>query len=309
MEGIIVGIVQALIIVAIAPLISGFARWFRSKMHSRRGPSVLQDYYDIAKLFKRQDISPECSSFVHRLMPILFFGVTLVLAFGIPMITRVSPIAEVSDIILIIYLLAIPRFFFALASLDSGDVYASTGGVRELLVGVLVEPSMMLALIVAALATGTTSLSVMGVETATLGVNCPFAFAVAGIAFACACYVELGKVPFDMAEAEQEIQEGPLQEYSGPSLALVKMAMAMKQIIVVSWFLAIFIPWGSAVDMSFASLAVGLVVWLVKLFVCFFLAGIFENSVMRTRYHNLGKPTWTIVGISVCAFVLFLVGV
>ncbi len=309
MEGIIVGIVQALIIVLIAPLVSGFARWLRSKMHSRKGPSILQDYYDIAKLFKRQDISPECSSPVHRLMPVIFLGVVLALAFGIPMITRVAPITELSDIILILYMLAIPRFFFALASLDTGDVYASTGGVRELIVGVLVEPSLMLALIVCAIVTQTTSLSVMGLSTATLAINSPFAFAVAGIAFACACYVELGKVPFDMAEAEQEIQEGPLQEYSGPSLAIIKMAMAMKQIIVVSWFIAIFVPWGSAIDMSIAGLAIGLVVWLVKLFICFFLAGIFENSVMRTRYFNLGKPTWAIFGVSLCAFVLCLVGV
>ncbi len=308
-QGLLLGIFQALILVIVSPFFSGLTRWFRARMHSRKGPSIMQDYYDIAKLFKRQDVHPECSSFVHKITPILFFGVMLVLACGVPMLTRLAPITALGDIILIIYLLALPRFFFSLAAIDSGDAYASAGGVRELLVGVLVEPSMMLALIVAALATGTTAVSGMGFVSGNMAVTSPISFAVAGVAFALACYVELGKVPFDMAEAEQEIQEGPLSEYSGPSLAIIKMAMAMKQVVVISWFFAIFIPWGSAVEMTIPALLLGLIVWLLKVFVSFIICGFIENGMIRVRYKNLGKSTWAIVGLAACAFVLFLVGI
>ena len=124
---IIIALVQALLLVLLAPLVSGSARWLRAKMHTRKGPSILQDYYDIAKLFRRQDVHPKDSSFVHKLMPPLFMGVLLVLAMGIPMITMASPIAWLGDIILVLYLLALPRFFFSLSAIDSSDAYAGIG--------------------------------------------------------------------------------------------------------------------------------------------------------------------------------------
>ncbi len=309
LTNIIVGVVQALIVVAISPFISGFSRWLRAKMHSRRGPSVWQDYYDIAKLFKREDVHSAESSFVHRFTPILFIACMLALAFGVPMIMTTSPIPVLGDIILVIYLLALSRFFFSLCAIDSGDTYAGLGGVRELLVGVLIEPAMMLSLIVVALATGTTYLGGMGVMIQGLYASCPVGIAVSGVAFAVACYVELGKIPFDLAEAEQELQEGPLSEYSGPSLAMMKIAMAMKQVIIVSWFFAIFCPWGSALEPTVAALAIGLVVWLVKVFVFFLVCGLIENALMRVRYKFLGSKTWAIVGLSACAFLLCILGI
>ena len=309
LTNIIVAVVQALIVVAIAPFISGFSRWLRAKMHSRRGPSIWQDYYDIAKLFKREDVHSAESSFVHRFTPVLFFACMLALTFGIPMITTTSPIPVLGDIILIIYLLALSRFFFSLCAIDSGDTYAGLGGVRELLVGVLIEPAMMLSLVVVALACQSTYLGGMGYVVQSLTVSSPVAVAVAGVAFAVACYVELGKIPFDMAEAEQEIQEGPLSEYSGPSLALIKMGMSMKQIIVVSWFMAIFCPWGSAMDVTVMSFIIGLVCWFVKVFVFFFVCGLVENALIRVRYKFLGGKTWAIVGLSACAFLLCILGI
>ena len=167
----------------------------------------------------------------------------------------------------------------------------------------------MLSLIVVALATGTTYLGGMGLMVQGLYVTSPVGVAVAGVAFAVACYVELGKIPFDLAEAEQELQEGPLSEYSGPSLALMKIAMAMKQIIIVSWFFAIFCPWGSAAELTVASLAIGLLCWFVKVFVFFLVCGLIENALMRVRYKFLGGKTWAIVGLSACAFLLCILGI
>lgn len=304
-----IGVAQIIVLMLIAPFFSGFSRWMRAKMHSRRGPSIMQDYYDIAKLFKREDVHSAESSFVHRITPILFFACMLALTFGIPMISIASPIPALGDIILIIYLLALSRFFFSLCAIDSGDTYAGLGGVRELLVGVLIEPAMMLALIAVAIVTQSTSIGVMGYAIEKLSVVSPVGVVLAGVAFAVACYVELGKIPFDLAEAEQELQEGPLSEYSGPSLALMKMGMAMKQIVVVSWFLAIFCPWGAALDASIVSLLIGLVSWFAKVFVFFFICGVIENGLMRVRYKFLGSKTWAIVGLSACAFLLCILGI
>ncbi|ACU93828.1 formate hydrogenlyase subunit 4 [Cryptobacterium curtum DSM 15641] len=309
MTEIIIAIVQAVLLTLLAPLFSGTARWMRAKMHTRRGPSPLQDYYDLIKLIKRQDLHTKDSSFVSRLMPPLFLGSMLILACGMPMITRLSPVPVLADIITIIYLLALPRFFFALAGVDSSDAYAGVGGIRELLVGVLVEPSMMLALFVAALACGTTNVGLMGAQIAEGNVTSPIAVVIAGVAFAMACYIELGKLPFDAAEAEQEIQEGPLQEYSGTSLSMVKLSMSMKQILVISWFVAIFLPFGSAATLAPMDLLVGAVLFLVKITVIGLICSIFENVVARVRWKLTGRQTWTVVGVAVMALVFVVLGI
>lgn len=309
MEAIVIAIIQALLVLLLAPLFSGVSRWFRAKMHSRKGPGIMQDYYDLAKLFKREDVHSAESSFVHKYTPILYIACMLCLAMGVPMLLAYSPIYAFGDIILVIYMLALSRFFFSLAAIDSGDTYAGLGGVRELIVGVLIEPAMMLSLIVVAVATGFTNLGLVGLSIQGLMATCPVAVVVAGVAFAIACYVELGKIPFDMAEAEQEIQEGPLSEYSGPSLALMKLGMSMKQIIVVSWFFAAFLPFGAAVNADPVSILIGFVVWIVKLTVFFGICGFIENALIRTRYKFLGNKTWAIVGLSACAFLLCVLGI
>jgi hydrogenase-4 component C len=309
MTEIIIACFQVVLLVVLAPLVSGLTRWLRAKMHTRQGPPILQDYYDLIKLFKRQDLHTKESGFVHRLMPPLFFGTMLLLAMGLPMVARFSPMPFLADIILIIYLLALPRFFFALSAIDSGSSYAGVGGIRELMIGVLVEPAMMLALFVAALSAGSTNVGVISESVGSLTASHPTTVIIAGIAFAIACYIELAKLPFDLAEAEQELQEGPLAEYSGPSLALAKMAMSMKQVIVVSWFLAIFLPFGAAADTSVLSLAIGLAAYLLKLAVVFFICSIFENIVSRVRFKLLGRQTWAVFGISVFAFVFWILGV
>ena len=256
----------------------------------------------------RQDIHTADSSFVSRLMPPLFMGSCLVVAFGMPMISRMSPVPVLADIITIIYLMALPRFFFALAAVDSSSAYSGIGGIRELIIGVLVEPSMMFALFVAALATGTTNVGVMGTVVGAGMAQTPVALIVAGIAFAVACYFELGKLPYDAAEAEQEIQEGPLQEYSGASLAMIKVGMGIKQIVVISWFVAIFLPFGSAADTSLVSLAIGVVVFIAKVAVIGFVASVIENIVARVRWIYISRQTWVVVGIALIAVVFSILG-
>ena len=305
----VIAILQCLLLVALAPLVSGLSRWMRAKMHTRKGPPIMQDYYDLAKLFKRQDLQLESSTFISRIMPALFLGTILVIACGVPMITRFSPIPVLGDVITIIYLMALPRFFFALAGVDRSNPYAGVGSVRELLIGVLVEPSMMLALLATAMITTTMNVGEMGMMISTLSVPYPVATVMAAIAFGASCYIELGKLPYDMAEAEQELQEGPLAEYSGPSFAIIKLALSCKQLLVVSLFMSIFLPFGSAVELTPIALLIGLVVYLVKLFIAVEICAVIENTVSRVRYKYLGSQTWAVVGIALVAFVFVVIGI
>ena len=257
-------------------------RVIRAKMHNRRGPSIMQDYRDLAKLFARPESQSEDASFALRIMPPLFFAVAFMLAMGLPLFTAQSPIPVFGDAITIMYSLALARFFFALCGVDSSNAYAGIGGVRELLMSVLIEPSMLLALFAAALVCGSTDIATMGQHIMTGAIDAPVAVILAGIAFAIACYMELGKLPFDQAEAEQELQEGPLAELSGPSLAMAKLAMSMKQVLVVAWFCAIFVPWGEPAAVGIAAV-LGAVIFLVKCLIDFVVCGVIENSCSRSR--------------------------
>nr|VUD35261.1 formate hydrogenlyase subunit 4 [Raoultella sp. NCTC 9187] len=154
-----VALLQALVLFAAAPLLSGITRVARARLHNRRGPGVLQEYRDIIKLLGRQSIGPDASGWVFRLMPYVMVGVMLTIATALPVVTVDSPMAGLGDLITLIYLFAIARFFFAIAGLDTGSPFTAIGASREAMLGVLVEPILLLGLWVAAQVAGSTHIS------------------------------------------------------------------------------------------------------------------------------------------------------
>jgi hydrogenase-4 component C len=304
----ILALAQALLLLAFAPLFSGLTRVMRAKMHTRHGPGVLQDYRDILKLMRRQDIDPPASGFAFRSMPTVMIATLLTIAMALPILTRATPIPGLGDIITVIYLFAVVRFFFSLSGLDSGSSFAGIGASRELTLGVLVEPTLVLSMIVSALLARSTDVGAIGEAIATGNVTSIGAVMLAGVACCFASYFELGKLPYDMAEAEQELQEGPLTEYSGPSLALIKVAMSLKQLLILAFVFATFIPFGSATDSSFIGLATGLIAFVAKVTVVAVLLGIVENSVARARFKLTPRHSWFALGIASLAFVFYLTG-
>jgi hydrogenase-4 component C len=129
------------------------------------------------------------------------------------------------------------------------------------------------------------------------------------MAFAFAVFVEMGKLPFDVAEAEQELQEGPLTEYSGHSLAIMKWGLYMKQMILIALFLAIFFPFGSFSGLSFSGSALALIVFLLKVIFIYVIVAIFENSMARVRFMKASSVTWTALGAGILSFVFYLANV
>ncbi|TYA51126.1 respiratory chain complex I subunit 1 family protein [Aggregatibacter actinomycetemcomitans] len=304
----VLAIVQALILLALAPLFSGISRMIRARIQSRRGPGVLQDYRDIAKLMKRQNIWPDNAGAVSRIMPYVLISTVMVVAMSLPLFTCVSPFGAGSDLITVIYLFALFRFFFSIAGLDSNSTFSSLGASREVTLGVLVEPILMLAFLVIALIAGSTNFAVIGTQLADQSWQYPIATVVALVAAFFAVFIEMGKIPFDLAEAEQELQEGPLTEYSGPSLALLKIGLSLKSMVVAAIFVSVLLPFGSAQDFSISAVVFGAVFFFVKLLVVFVLACVFENTLSRTRFMLTGRLTVVGFGISVLAFVFYFTG-
>ncbi|STW79629.1 formate hydrogenlyase subunit 4 [Klebsiella michiganensis] len=159
-------------------------------------------------------------------------GVMLTIATALPVVTVDSPMAGLGDLITLIYLFAIARFFFAISGLDTGSPFTAIGASREAMLGVLVEPILLLGLWVAAQVAGSTHISSI---TDTI-YHWPVARTLPLILALCACafatFIEMGKLPFDLAEAEQELQEGPLSEYSGSGFGVLKWGISLKQLVV-----------------------------------------------------------------------------
>lgn len=304
----LLGLLQAVLLLLLAPLFSGISRMIRARIQSRRGPGVLQDYRDISKLLKRQNVLPENASWVSKVMPFVLISSVMVVAMSLPLFTRIAPLGAASDLITVVYLLALYRFFFSIAGLDSNSTFSGLGASREVTLGVLVEPILMLAFLVIALIAGSTNFAVMGSRLSEMYELYPIATIVAVVAAGFAVFIEMGKIPFDLAEAEQELQEGPLTEYSGPALALLKMGLSLKSIVVAAIFVSVLIPFGAADSLSTTTVLAGLAIFFVKLVIAFVLACVFENTLARTRFMLTGKLTVVGFGISVLAFVFYIAG-
>jgi len=164
----------------------------------------------------------------------------------------------------------------------------------------------LLGLWVAAQVAGTTHISAV---TATI-YHWPVAHSLTLILAMCACafatFIEMGKLPFDLAEAEQELQEGPLSEYSGAGFALLKWGISLKQLVVLQMFVGVFIPWGQMTSFSAPGLLLALVVAVVKLVPGVLIIALFENSMARLRVCATSRVTWAGFGFAFLAFVSLL---
>ncbi|MEH4662120.1 respiratory chain complex I subunit 1 family protein [Phytobacter diazotrophicus] len=298
---------QAAFLLALTPLFTGISRQIRARMHSRQGPGVLQDYRDLQKLLKRQEVAPASSGMMFRVMPWVLLSSMLVVAMTLPLFVRTSPFAGAGDLITLIYLFALFRFFFALSGLDTGSPFSGIGASRELTLGILVEPMLILSLLVLALLAGSTNIGAISTTLAAGWVS-PVATLLAMLACGFACFIEMGKIPFDVAEAEQELQEGPLTEYSGAGLALVKWGIGLKQMVMASLFLALFFPFGNAGSLTVGAMLLSLVITLVKLLVVFVIASVVENSLARGRFLLTHHLTWLGFSLAALSYVLWLTG-
>ncbi|WP_169764613.1 respiratory chain complex I subunit 1 family protein [Campylobacter mucosalis] len=297
MQTIFLMILQVVVIVLVAPLFDGMARKLRARLQSKQGSDIFQTYRDIAKLFKRSRTIPACSHWVFRWAPFFLFASSAAILAAIPITyNQHAEFGAYSDIFVILYLGALLRFIFGAASMDSGNPFAATGGGREQMLGVYVEPVMIMCLIVVMLVAKTSNLVAIQemVKTGVIGYQIP-AFAVASIAFLWCMYVETGRKPYDLAEAEQELQEGLLGEYAGSDLGLVQAALILKQFAMIGLFLTIFEPW------NFNNPFLALIIFVLKAGV-FYVAAVFIDN-FGPRFKMTSSLRKNAVGALAIAFV------
>lgn len=286
----ILELVQFLLVLAIAPLVTGVIRKAKARMQSRQGPSVLQPYRDLRKLLSKGSVVSNDASWLFNLAPYACLAAVGVAALLVPAVYA-GTFGFLGDLIVLIYLLAMMRFFMALAALDTGSAFGGMGSSREMYISSIVEPTMLLSIFAMALVAGTTSLASIAERIASSGLDLvsPALF-LAAAAFFIATLAENARLPFDNPSTHLEltmIHEAMLLEYSGKQLAVMEMASMTKLVIFLAILANVFFPWGIATDAAPLAVAVGLLLFVVKIVLLALVIALIESSISKMRLFRL----------------------
>jgi formate hydrogenlyase subunit 4 len=238
------GLANVVAVLLIAPLCEGVLRKITAILQSRRGPPLRQPYFDLLKLLGKEDIESGESPRLQRFVSRLSLGAILTVACFVPM-GFTAPMNGAGDIILVIYLLTLCGISTLLGGLAAGSTYSLLGIGREMMTMIMLEPLFAIALLVGAVHVGSFRLDAVlnGSVYAVQGI--PWSGLILLVVMVLSFQAFVQRMPFDIAEAETEIMEGPLVEYSGPKLALFKYAQMVRLVVHSGLFVALFVPWGS----------------------------------------------------------------
>ena len=240
---------EVLLAIALAPLFVGWIAQCRAWLQSRTAPPLVQPYRMLRKLFHKDVALAANATPLFRMTPYILFGSMVLAAAIIPSIATDLPFARVADAIALIGIFATARVFQSLAAMDIGTAFGTMGARREMMVGFLAEPALLMILFNAFLLSGSTALpSVVDAYSAgPLSINPSLTFA--GVAFVMVLLAENARIPIDNPATHLEltmIHEAMLLEYSARHLALVEWASSLKLFNYACIGFALFLPWGIA---------------------------------------------------------------
>ena len=249
--------------IALAPLLPGLVQHWKAGLQGRRGPTPLQPYRELRRLWGKSAVDVEGTGIVYRLAPSVAAGSVAVAVLLVPVASDAPDLGVGRDALVLAGLLALARFAVAASSWEVANGFALMGASRDLTIAVFVEAALVLALAVAALVSGTTDLVQMIAGTAGSAAWSGPALALGALAFALVVVAETGRQPVDNPDTHLEltmIHEGPLLEYAGRDLALLQWAAAARHWLALVLAAQIFLPHASDPRVQLALLPVLLVV-------------------------------------------------
>lgn len=286
-------VLQVVLLVAGAPLLSGVIRRTKVRLQSRRGAPILQPYRDLAKWWSKETVESEAGGPVARAVPAIALAAIVVAALLVPTVAGRAPLAGWGDLLAVVGLLALARFAMALGALDAGSAFGGMGSSRDVSIAALVEPAALLALLGVALRAGSTDLGriASGGSGEGLALLTP-AHLLAAAAFAVVVVAESGHYPVDNPDTHLELtmaHEGLLIEASGRRLALLSLAAHVKQALLIALFVATFLPSGVAVGDTPGPIALvdGAIFFVAKLLLAGILIALVDASVAKLRILRL----------------------
>jgi formate hydrogenlyase subunit 4 len=220
-------LLQAGGMLAAAPLLKAAIKKMKARLQNRQGPPLLQGYYDLAKLFRKECVRSETSSWVYVAGPRMYFATVVAATTLVPVLVAAAPLEATGGILLLVGTLALGRFALATAALDTGSPFGGMGASRDMTIGALAEPALMLGLFASALSVGTMNLGVLVRELVQQGPSWHPGDLLAFAGLFIIVIAETGRIPVDNPATHLEltmIHEAMVLEYAGPDLALVEWA-------------------------------------------------------------------------------------
>jgi formate hydrogenlyase subunit 4 len=278
---------QMLLVLLLAPLLTGLVRKVKARLLLRQGPSLIQPYRDLARLMRKEVVLAENASWLFRVIPYLIFAATWVAASLVPTFRTGLMFSWSADLIAIIALLGSARFFLALAGLDVGTSFGGIGSSREVMIASLAEPAMIMIVFTVALVAGSTQLSSMAAFLLSSEVGLRVSLGLALISLIMVAIAENARIPVDNPATHLEltmVHEAMVLEYSGRHLALIDLTASLKLLLYVSLIACLFTPWGLVSSgAGLGALAIGVGAYLAKLAVGGCLLAVFETSIAKMR--------------------------
>jgi formate hydrogenlyase subunit 4 len=281
------GLLQLLIVMLGSPMLVGVIRKAKARLQGRRGANVFQPYADLGKLFLKEPVVSENTSWIFRFTPYLLTATMLLSALIIPVLTTRTALGFMGNIIFLMYLFLLGTFFLALAGLDAGSAFGGMGSSREVAIAALAEPTVLIAIFGIALRAETTSLDGIIIRFSAeplLMLNAGHLLAF--IAFFLVALAENGRLPVDNPSTHLEltmIHEAMILEYSGRHLALVEWAAGMKLFLFLTLLSNLFFPWGIALANTPAALLIALLALALKLLIFSAAIALVETAVAKLR--------------------------
>jgi formate hydrogenlyase subunit 4 len=278
---------QMLLVLLLAPLLTGFVRKAKARLLRRQGPPLIQPYRDLVRLMRKEVVLAESASWLFRIIPYLIFAATWVAASLVPTFATGLMFSWTADLIVIIALLGTARFFLALAGLDVGTSFGGIGSSREVMIASLAEPAMIMVVFTLALIAGSTQLSTVAAFMGSPEVGLRVSLGLALVALVMVAIAENGRIPIDNPATHLEltmVHEAMVLEYSGRHLAVIELAASLKLLLYISLIACVFAPWGMApAEASPTAFLTGIAAYGIKLALGGFLLAFFETSIAKMR--------------------------
>lgn len=265
------GAAQIGAVMAGAPLVLGLMRQVRARLEGRCGAGILQPWRDLRKQLRKQQVTPDGTTWVFRAAPVLLAATTLLIAAIVPLAATGSPLDPAVDLFGVVGLLFLGTVALTLAGIDTGTSFGGMGASREITIAALVEPTILLAVFALSIPARSANLgAIVGFTLANPGEVVSLAAILAFVALVIVIIAETGRLPVDNPATHLEltmVHEAMVLEFAGPRLALVEWASAMRLTVLLAVLVNLFIPWGIAGDRpTLLGVGIGVVSISVKVF-------------------------------------------
>ena len=302
-------LVELVAALVLAPILVGWVNQCRAWLQNRSAPPLLQTYYTLSKLFHKDVLLAHNASSLFRAAPYIVFSCTALAAAIVPTLSTNLILAPAADAIALVGLFALARVFIALAGMDVGTAFGTLGSRREMLIGFLAEPALLMVFFTTSLISQSTSLATIVETLAHREFAIYPSLAFAGVAFCMVSLAENARVPVDNPTTHLEltmIHEAMILEYSGRHLALIEWASCLKLFAYSCLGIALFFPFGISEAADPASLAVAGFMLIIKLALGGFLLALSETLSAKMRIFRAPEFLGTAFLLAVLAMLVHL---